>query len=171
MANNFNECLSQLNKTYDLISNVINKNEQKIDIYPNELELLKQPQKSIEVSVPIKLDNGKVKVYQGYRVQYNNYLGMKVTASEGKLDRDIAFEVKHFFRLLKVNKNAERIQLKINSELGLAHVHAKDKNIESNYYILETDGFEIKQGIEIEEHTIDDSDVTDFLVTENEFFE
>lgn len=39
------------------------------------VETLKSPQKSLIVSIPIEMDNGKVKVFEGYRVQHNNYRG------------------------------------------------------------------------------------------------
>ncbi len=38
-------------------------------------EILKQPQQFIEVSVPVKMDDGSVKTYLGYRSQHNNALG------------------------------------------------------------------------------------------------
>ena len=39
------------------------------------IETLKYPQKSLIVSIPIEMDNGKVKIFEGYRVQHNNYRG------------------------------------------------------------------------------------------------
>lgn len=38
-------------------------------------ELLKNPQKIIEVSIPVKMDDGQVKVFTGYRAQHNNAVG------------------------------------------------------------------------------------------------
>ena len=38
-------------------------------------ERLRWPRKSLMVSVPIKLDNGVVKVFTGYRVQHDQTLG------------------------------------------------------------------------------------------------
>ena len=35
------------------------------------VSILKHPQRELAVSMPIKMDNGKVRVFQGYRVQYN----------------------------------------------------------------------------------------------------
>lgn len=43
----------------------------KINIDPNVLEILKYPRRIITVSVPIRLDNGSIKVFTGYRVQHN----------------------------------------------------------------------------------------------------
>jgi glutamate dehydrogenase (NAD(P)+) len=42
---------------------------------PNVLERLKYPKRAIQVSVPIRLDDGTVKVFEGYRVQHNLTLG------------------------------------------------------------------------------------------------
>lgn len=38
-------------------------------------EILKRPQRIIQLSVPIKKDNGEVEVFEAYRVQYNNARG------------------------------------------------------------------------------------------------
>ena len=40
-----------------------------------EIQILKNPRKVINVNFPIKLDNGKNKLVSGFRVQYNNSLG------------------------------------------------------------------------------------------------
>jgi len=40
-----------------------------------EIEILKKPQKAIEVSVPVKMDDGSLKVFTGFRVQYSNARG------------------------------------------------------------------------------------------------
>ena len=42
---------------------------------PNVLERLKYPKRALQVSVPIRLDDGTVKVFEGYRVQHNMTLG------------------------------------------------------------------------------------------------
>jgi glutamate dehydrogenase/leucine dehydrogenase len=36
---------------------------------------LQKPQKAIEVNFPVKLDNGKVEIFRGFRVQFNNACG------------------------------------------------------------------------------------------------
>ena len=41
----------------------------------NSLERLKNPKRSIIVSVPVKMDNGALKMFRGYRVQHNQTLG------------------------------------------------------------------------------------------------
>lgn len=48
-------------------------NTMKLD--PNVLERLKYPKRALQVSVPVRLDDGSVKVFEGYRVQHNMTLG------------------------------------------------------------------------------------------------
>lgn len=38
-------------------------------------EVLKQPQRVVQVSVPVRLDSGEIRVFTGYRVQHNNARG------------------------------------------------------------------------------------------------
>lgn len=47
----------------------------KLGLDPSVYELLKNPQKIIEISIPVKMDNGSIKVFTGYRAQHNNVLG------------------------------------------------------------------------------------------------
>src|SRR3954465_4091871 len=42
---------------------------------PNILERLKVPKRALIVSVPIRLDDGSIRVFEGYRVQHNMTLG------------------------------------------------------------------------------------------------
>ncbi len=46
-----------------------------LDVDKNKLEMLKAPDRTIQVKVPVKMDNGSWKIFDGYRVQYNNALG------------------------------------------------------------------------------------------------
>ncbi len=41
------------------------------DVY----EVLKEPREFIEVSVPVRMDNGRIRVFRGYRVHHNNARG------------------------------------------------------------------------------------------------
>lgn len=59
-------------------SNAIKQLEQVdefIKIDKNILEQLKYPQKILEVSIPVKMDDGSVKVFIGFRSQHNNARG------------------------------------------------------------------------------------------------
>lgn len=46
-----------------------------INCDPNIIERLKKPKRCITVSIPVRMDNQTVKVFTGYRVQYNSTLG------------------------------------------------------------------------------------------------
>ncbi|MEM4260614.1 MAG: Glu/Leu/Phe/Val dehydrogenase [Candidatus Woesearchaeota archaeon] len=45
----------------------------KIDEYV--YEVLKKPMRIIQVSIPVVMDNGKTKIFEGYRIQFNNARG------------------------------------------------------------------------------------------------
>ena len=40
-----------------------------------KLDILREPQRILNVTIPVTMDNGKTKIFQGYRVQYNNARG------------------------------------------------------------------------------------------------
>ena len=42
---------------------------------PAVFEILKKPQRVLEVNFPVKLDNGTVENFTGYRSQHNNAVG------------------------------------------------------------------------------------------------
>lgn len=46
-----------------------------VDFDPEVIEILKYSQKIIEVSIPMRMDDGKIRIFHGYRVQHNNYRG------------------------------------------------------------------------------------------------
>ncbi|MCB9026234.1 MAG: Glu/Leu/Phe/Val dehydrogenase [Bdellovibrionaceae bacterium] len=46
-----------------------------IKINANALERLKLPRRAVIVSVPVKMDDGRVQIFPGYRVQHNQTLG------------------------------------------------------------------------------------------------
>lgn len=63
---------------HPLFLNVVKSIEEAASILKadrNVIERLKRPKRSICVSVPVRMDDGNVKVFQGYRVQYNSTLG------------------------------------------------------------------------------------------------
>lgn len=62
--NPFQQGIEQLNKTAKIMG-----------INDPELEVLKSPQKITQVSIPVKMDNGDLKTFNGYRVQHNNARG------------------------------------------------------------------------------------------------
>ncbi len=64
MANLFKNALTQLENIKGYL-----------DIPVDILEQLKQPQRILEAAIPVRMDNGSIKVFTGYRVQYNNARG------------------------------------------------------------------------------------------------
>ena len=42
---------------------------------PNVKALMEHPQRVVEVSIPVKMDDGSLKFFQGFRVQHSNYAG------------------------------------------------------------------------------------------------
>ncbi len=56
--------LEQFNKAADLIN-----------LEDDIRQILSVPQREVHVALPVKMDNGKVKVFVGYRVQHNNARG------------------------------------------------------------------------------------------------
>jgi len=64
MINPYQNYLKQIKKAKD----ILNLDE---DVY----EQLKFPKRILEVSIPVKMDNGKLKVFQGFRSQFNDSLG------------------------------------------------------------------------------------------------
>ena len=64
MANQFKGVINQLNKTAAIMK-----------LKHDELEILRKPDRVIEVSLPVLIDDGHIKVFNGYRVQYNNIRG------------------------------------------------------------------------------------------------
>ncbi len=64
--------LHQLDEAYELLK----KHELlEIDNHKNVIEILKSPERFIRVSLPVEMDSGEIKIFQGYRVQYNNARG------------------------------------------------------------------------------------------------
>ena len=70
--NQYKQCLEQLDKTRKIAAKT-DIGAEKFDY--DEAEILKAPQKIIEVSVPVKMDDGSLKIFSGYRVQHNNARG------------------------------------------------------------------------------------------------
>ena len=47
----------------------------KMNLNPNILAQLKEPERVLMVSIPVKMDDGTVKVFTGFRAQYNTARG------------------------------------------------------------------------------------------------
>jgi glutamate dehydrogenase len=64
MQNPFHNAMEQLDKAIGYI-----------DAPKHVHEILKSPDRLVEVAIPVKMDNGTVDIFTGYRSQYNNVLG------------------------------------------------------------------------------------------------
>jgi len=60
---------------YDTVMSQFNKTADIIDLNPNIRKILGITNNEIIVHFPVKMDNGNVEVFTGYRVQHNNALG------------------------------------------------------------------------------------------------
>lgn len=47
----------------------------KLGLKPDVYEILKNPQRMLEISIPVKMDDGTVKVFTGFRAQHNTAIG------------------------------------------------------------------------------------------------
>ncbi|MCS7007564.1 MAG: Glu/Leu/Phe/Val dehydrogenase, partial [Gaiellaceae bacterium] len=45
------------------------------DIHPDSAERLRYPERSLVVSIPVRMDDGRCRVFPGYRVQHSSVLG------------------------------------------------------------------------------------------------
>ena len=63
------------NEMFQTTRGLIQKTGQKLGLTSDEIEYLIQPDRVIEVKVPVLMDNGITKTFVGYRSQHNNVLG------------------------------------------------------------------------------------------------
>ncbi len=78
MSNRYSDLGSHLWDSSALYRNAVTELEKASEIMgldPNIRERIKYPRRALIVSVPIRLDDGSVKVFEGYRVQHNITLG------------------------------------------------------------------------------------------------
>ncbi len=64
MKNPFENAMEQLDK----VVKVKNFN-------PEFIERFRRPNRDVKISIPVKMDDGSLKIFEGYRVEYNNALG------------------------------------------------------------------------------------------------
>jgi glutamate dehydrogenase len=60
---------------YEAVLKLLQIAGEKLKLDPGVHELLKRPMRSIIVNVPTTMDDGSIRVFTGYRVQYNDILG------------------------------------------------------------------------------------------------
>jgi len=60
---------------FEIAQEQIDRAGKRLKLEPGMLEILKHPKRELTVHFPVKMDNGTVKVFTGYRVQYNDARG------------------------------------------------------------------------------------------------
>lgn len=60
---------------FENVQSVIKDCCESLGLSNNVYELLKEPSRVIEVNIPVKMDDGSIKVFKGYRSQHNEALG------------------------------------------------------------------------------------------------
>ncbi len=69
-SNPFSSAMVQLKKASGILAK--GKNAKRIE---EMLALLSEPQRILNVTLPVRMDSGALRLFQGYRVQYNNFRG------------------------------------------------------------------------------------------------
>jgi glutamate dehydrogenase (NAD(P)+) len=67
MVNNYN--------AYDNMLQVLELAAQKLGLPRNEYETIKYPERELKVAIPVVMDNGDIRVFEGYRVQHSSVRG------------------------------------------------------------------------------------------------
>ena len=60
---------------YDNVLATVEKAAKILGYTPEEYEAVKYPERELSVSVPVRMDDGSVRVFQGYRVQHSTVRG------------------------------------------------------------------------------------------------
>src|SRR5262249_37483667 len=69
-ASQMEGCSENLN-AYQIALEQFNRAAEKLNLDANLAEILKHPKRQLTVSIPIRMDDGRVHVFEGYRVQHN----------------------------------------------------------------------------------------------------
>lgn len=72
--NPFESAMTQLGKAADVLGRGTKNSKQKTDLR-QKIERLKQPQRIVNVAIPVVMDDGSQQIFQGYRVQFNDARG------------------------------------------------------------------------------------------------
>lgn len=60
---------------YDNFLSVLERSAKAIGMRPEEYELIKYPERELKVNIPVRMDDGSVRVFEGYRVQHSTSRG------------------------------------------------------------------------------------------------
>jgi glutamate dehydrogenase (NAD(P)+) len=67
--------MSDTYNPYDNMLAVLEKAAGKLGLEHNDYEAIKYPERELKVSIPVKMDTGAIKVFEGYRVQHSSTRG------------------------------------------------------------------------------------------------
>lgn len=73
--NPFTNALAQLEKAAGVLVESGIRNQESGKTLEKTLQTLQQPQREVHVNIPVLMDDGSLRIFQGYRVQYNNARG------------------------------------------------------------------------------------------------
>ncbi|OGG04196.1 hypothetical protein A2Z33_03520 [Candidatus Gottesmanbacteria bacterium RBG_16_52_11] len=71
--NPFTNAMQQLTLAADVLRRTVTRNE--LPDLERNIALLRQPKRILNVTVPVSMDDGTVRIFDGYRVQYNDARG------------------------------------------------------------------------------------------------
>ncbi|MFV0352442.1 MAG: Glu/Leu/Phe/Val family dehydrogenase [Oscillospiraceae bacterium] len=60
---------------YNNMLEVLEQAAQKLGLEKNDYEAIKYPERELKVSIPVRMDNGDIRVFDGYRVQHSSSRG------------------------------------------------------------------------------------------------
>lgn len=60
---------------YEIVRDQLRRACEALELEPAVYEILKQPLRMVEVSIPVHMDDGSIRVFTGYRSQHNDALG------------------------------------------------------------------------------------------------
>ncbi len=63
------------NNPFEIVKKQIDKCAEILELSPEITAMLKSPVRELHVSLPVRMDDGSLKVFQGFRVQYNDARG------------------------------------------------------------------------------------------------
>lgn len=67
--------MSSNNQLYKIVLQQVNSACDKLGVSKAVRELLREPMRTLNVSFPVKMDDGSIKIFSGYRCQHNDVLG------------------------------------------------------------------------------------------------
>jgi len=68
--------VSEDNNSFEIVRQQIDRCAEILNLDPSVTAMLKNPMRELHVSLPVRMDDGSVKVFQGFRVQYNDARGV-----------------------------------------------------------------------------------------------